>query len=81
MQLQGDQHRVWITQVYEATPAEAGGLQSGDVIILVDGNWAALPVQATVKQIQGPAGSVVKLTIVRGAETLEFAVRRRAITL
>jgi hypothetical protein len=80
-QLQGDRERVWITQVYENSPAEGAGLQSGDVIVLVDGRPSALPVENTVRQILGPAGSVVKLTIRRGPETLEFSVRRRAITL
>ncbi len=81
MQLQGDPSRVFIAQVYEGSPAESAGLQAGDQIILVDSAPAAVPVENTVKQIQGPAGSVVKLTIRRGAETLEFSVRRRAITL
>ena len=83
MQLSGDRERVWIAQVYENSPAEVAGIQNGDVILTVDGQpvAAAAPIERVVKQIVGPAGSVVKITVRRGAETLDFSVRRRAITL
>jgi hypothetical protein len=81
MQLQGDNQRVWIAQVYENSPAELAGIQNGDVLLLVDGRQVTGPIEQVVKQIVGPAGSVVKLTMQRGGETLEFSVRRRAITL
>lgn len=83
MQLSGDKARVWIAQVYENSPAEAAGIQNGDVILLIDGRQivTAGPIEEVVKQILGPAGSIVKITVLRGPETLEFSVRRRAITL
>lgn len=81
MQLQGDGARVWISMVYENTPAEIAGIQAGDVILSVDGRATSGPVEQVVKQVTGPAGSVVKIVVQRGPEQLEFAVRRRAITL
>ena len=81
MQLQGDQNRIWINQVYENSPAELAGIQNGDTIVAIDGRPTVPPVEQVVQQILGPAGSVVKLTLRRGGELLEFSVRRRAITL
>jgi hypothetical protein len=81
MQLSGGGNQVTIAQVYENSPAELAGIQNGDRLVAIDGRAPAGPIEQVVKQIVGPAGSVVKLTVVRGAETLEFSVRRRAITL
>ena|GEM_PF-1858596 len=83
MQLSGDKDRAWIAQVYENSPAETAGIQNGDVLVAIDGRPVVVGgnLEGVVKQIVGPAGSVVQLTIRRGAETLQFSVRRRAITL
>ncbi|MBS1152097.1 MAG: carboxyl-terminal processing protease [Myxococcaceae bacterium] len=81
MQLSGDGARVWIAQVYENSPAELAGLQNGDLLVSIDGRPLPARIEEVVKQIVGPAGSVVKITVQRGPEALEFSVRRRAITL
>lgn len=83
MQLSGNGQKIWITQVYENSPAESAGIQNGDVLAVIDGQAIAdgSKIEQVVKQIVGPAGSVVRITVQRGAETLEFSVRRRAITL
>lgn len=83
MQLSGDKDRAWIAQVYENSPAETAGIQNGDVLVAIDGRPVVVAgnLEAVVKQIIGPAGSVVQITVQRNGETLQFSVRRRAITL
>jgi len=67
----------------EESPADHAGLQSGDVLVAIDGRElsAVDPVQA-VDLLRGPEGSVVRLTVDReGAdEPLPFTVRRERIT-
>jgi serine protease Do len=62
---------VKIDKVRPRSPAEAAGLQSGDVIIGVDGK--EVDRAATLKQLVGPryGGDSVVLKIRRGDETLE----------
>ena len=68
--VQLNQQRVLqITRVFADSPAEKVGLKSGDLIIQVDGQSIVgddLSVQ--VAKVRGPAGSKVKLTIVRGED-------------
>jgi carboxyl-terminal processing protease len=58
-----------ISRVYPDSPAEKAGLKTGDMISEVDGKSIIgddLSVQ--VAKVRGPAGTVVKLTIVRGED-------------
>lgn len=58
-----------ISRVYPDSPAEKAGLKAGDLIIEVDGqSLIGDDLSAQVAKVRGPAGSVVKLTIVRGEE-------------
>lgn len=50
----------------KGTPAERAGLKAGDQILKIDGvSTEGLDVTSAVKQIRGPKGSVVTLTILR----------------
>jgi carboxyl-terminal processing protease len=52
------------------SPAEAAGLRSGDAILAIDGkDMTDVEPELVRKQVLGPAGSVVTLTIQRGSET------------
>lgn len=58
-----------ISRVYSDSPAEKAGLKAGDLIIEVDGqSIIGDDLSAQVAKVRGPAGSVVKLTIVRGED-------------
>jgi carboxyl-terminal processing protease len=52
------------------SPAQQGGLRSGDVIVRVDGqDVAGLSLEQTVALVRGPDGSQVTLTVMRAGET------------
>jgi len=68
----------------KGSPAEAAGLQTGDIIVAVDGNDIAdQSLLEVVKQIRGPKGTKVKLNIVRedSKEALEIVITRDEITI
>lgn len=79
MQLATDGPRVFVWQTFEGSPAEAAGIQHGDTIVSVDGFAAKAPADTVIPHILGPAGTAVTLKLMRGTETLDFVVRRRAI--
>lgn len=62
------------------SPAEAAGVQSGDVILAVDGvsvNGSTIDDQ--VGKVRGPEGTDVTLTLRRGEEELELTITRAEI--
>lgn len=66
------------------SPAEKAGLQSGDVIIAIDGaKMDGVNPELARQKVLGPAGSVVTLTIVREGVELPFDVKitRAKITI
>jgi hypothetical protein len=72
--------KVLVAFAFEGSPAEAAGLLPGDQITSVDGRPAAgLELPALIARIMGPAGTVVRLGILRGDQAFEVQVRRRAI--
>jgi carboxyl-terminal processing protease len=68
----------------KGTPAEKAGLRSGDLILEIDGDSTQdLDVDAAVKKIRGPKGTVVVLTVSRKGwtETREIEVTRDVINV
>jgi carboxyl-terminal processing protease len=68
----------------EGTPAYIAGLKAGDRIVKIEGKPTKdMTLIDAVKQIRGPKGSQVNLTILRENETkpLEFAIVRDVIPL
>jgi carboxyl-terminal processing protease len=66
----------------DGSPAEAAGLQSGDVILAVDGesvNGSTL--QDQVGRIRGPEGTDVTLTVQRDDETFDLTITRGEIVI
>ena len=65
------------------SPAEAAGLRSGDAVIALDGkDMTGIDPEVVRKQVLGPAGSVVTLTIKRGDEVpFDVEITRAKITI
>lgn len=71
-----------VVSVMPATPAAKAGLKNEDSIIAIDGNTiAGQDLRAVVRQLRGPAGSRVRLTVVRQnlAKPLDVSVERKRI--
>ena len=76
-------NRVGIESVEPSGPAAKAGIQSGDIIVKVDGKnfndgKVYLPDDVAVV-IRGPEGSTVDVIVERDGETLEFAITREPI--
>jgi carboxyl-terminal processing protease len=73
-----------ITRLFPGQPAETAGVKAGDVVIAVDGrSIVGYSVYEAIALIRGPAGTTVKLTIVRKGEAkpLEIGVTRAKIVI
>jgi carboxyl-terminal processing protease len=73
-----------IVRPFAGQPADKAGVKAGDLVIAVDGeSIAGFSVYEAVGVIRGPAGTTVKLTIVRAGEVqpLEISVTRAKITI
>jgi serine protease Do len=68
--------RVFVVRVNKGSPAEAAGVQSGDVILAVDGNRVA-SLEELYKQIWAHANpdDEMKLTVLQGTETKILTVK------
>lgn len=73
--LENGQQGVLITGVFDDTPAKKAGLESGDVIVAIDGNTTAsssqLRSQIGIKKI----GDTVKVTVIREGKKKSFSVK------
>jgi carboxyl-terminal processing protease len=66
----------------EGSPAEAAGLQPGDVVEAVNGETVdGMTLDEAVKVVRGEAGTQVTLSIRRGQERLELTITRAEIQM
>lgn len=80
-----DKHITVIAPI-KGTPAFRKGIKSGDVIVRVnDQDATSMDIDKAVELMRGPAGSSVKITVVREEKgekkTLEFTIIRENITV
>jgi carboxyl-terminal processing protease len=69
-----------ITGTVAGSPAAAAGLKSGDQIVKVgDKDIKGISPDQATTLIQGPEGSKVTLTVLRGAETMTLSITRAQI--
>lgn len=69
-----DGRRLVVTDLYRGGPAERGGLQTGDIVVGVNGTEASFPLFQSVAGRLLP-GDPMALTVLRGRDTLQVAVR------
>jgi carboxyl-terminal processing protease len=66
----------------KGTPAELSGIQPGDQIIAIDEKSTdGLSVDTAVRDIRGPAGTSVTLTLIRNGDLLEIEIIRALIEI
>ncbi len=64
----------------KGTPAETAGILSGDQIVAIDDRpTEGVSTEAAVRQIRGPVGTTVKLSIIRKGELKEISIVRETI--
>ncbi|MBL8086528.1 MAG: S41 family peptidase [Chthonomonas sp.] len=82
--LSGDTQGAKLATVFKGSPASAGGLQPGDIIVAVGATKVAgMEIDKIVGLIKGPEGTRVKLTILRpsSGKTLQLEIRRERINI
>jgi carboxyl-terminal processing protease len=73
-----------ITAVSENSPASRAGLKVGDKIVAIDGNpVAGRPATEVIRQLRGPLGSGIVLTVVRPGEpaNIDFSMERALVVV
>ena len=75
--------KIYVTRVFDGSPAQDAGIQRGDVIISADGTplSASTSEELTeaVSHIKGEQGTTVRIGISRANETLEMDVLRQSV--
>jgi carboxyl-terminal processing protease len=80
VQLQDEEDRVVVATPIEGSPADEAGVESGDVVVAVDGESVrGEDISEVVRKVRGPEGSTVKLTILRDGEERVFDLVRAEI--
>lgn len=75
-----EKNAIQVLSTIKGSPAEAKGIQPGDLIKTVDGvEYTAEDLNTISSKIKGEPGSTVKLEIIRNTETLNFELVREKI--
>lgn len=82
MELQETPEGLFVVTVFEGTPAEEAGIESGDQIVAVDGEDVRdEPIEAVVDLVRGEPGTDVTLGLERNGESLEVTPTRAEIEI
>jgi carboxyl-terminal processing protease len=77
VRLENKDDEVVLSSPADGSPAEEAGIESGDVLVAVDGeSLQDEEVEEIAERVRGPEGSKVELTVLRDGEELEFTVER-----
>ena len=73
---------ITVTRVFKGSPAEEAGMRSGDKIVYVeDVYYTAYEMDAAVDVMRGTPGESVKVTVLRGLETVDFDITRKVVNI
>ena len=73
---------ITITRVFKGSPAEEVGMRTGDKIVYVnDVYYSAYEMDAAVDVMRGTPGENVKVTVMRGLETIDFDITRKVVNI
>lgn len=80
VQTQMQENGLLVTDVTPGGPAEAAGIQAGDILTEVEGQSVVeLGREQTVAQVRGEPGTEVNLTLLRGTERYDCAPVRQTV--
>jgi carboxyl-terminal processing protease len=80
VQLEDEDSEVVVTAPIENSPADRAGIESGDVVVAVNGESVrGEDLSEVVEKVKGPEGTEVELTILRGGEERVFNLERAEI--
>ena len=71
----GVKHGVLVTKVIPGSPAEKGGLKSGDIIVKFNGEEVKNVADLQLKVINTPPGEKVKITVIRDGKEKTLTVK------
>ena len=73
---------ITVTRVFKGSPAEEVGMRTGDKIVYVnDLYYSAYEMDAAVDVMRGTPGESVKVTVMRGLETIDFDITRKVVNI
>ena len=73
---------ITVTRVFKGSPAEEVGMRAGDKIVYVnDLYYSAYEMDAAVDVMRGTPGESVKVTVMRGLETIDFDITRKVVNI
>ncbi len=73
---------ITVTRVFKGSPAETAGIRAGDKIVYVnDVYYTAYEMQEAVNVMRGTPGESVKVTVLRGLDTIDFDVMREDVNI
>jgi len=80
IQLEKRDGKAVVAAPIEGSPAEAAGVETGDVVVAVNGQSVRdADLSEIVDRVKGPEGTDVRLTILRDERPREFSLRREEI--
>ena len=80
MILDEEEGKIKVVSPMKGSPAEAAGIQPGDIIETVDGeSYTKEEMSEVSNKIKGKEGTTVKIGIKRGEENIEFEIKRENI--
>ena len=80
IQLEAKEDDVVVAAPIEGSPAEKAGVESGDVVVGVDGESVHdEDISGIVSKVKGPEGTTVQLTVSRDGDERVFELRREEI--
>lgn len=80
IRIESKNEQVVVATPIEGSPAEQAGVQTGDVIVAVDGESVrGKEVSRIAKKVRGPEGTEVEITVLRDEEEREFTMERAEI--
>ena len=80
VQLENKEDEVLVAAPIEGSPAQEAGVESGDVVVAVDGESVrGKDISEVVRKVKGPEGSKVKLTVLRDGHERVFDLERTEI--